>query len=449
MVPLPSLLWEPPFFPDLGLAYLARALMDEGHEVAILDWANSDMDLPGLREYVKREKPEVVGIKFFTKDMAGARACAKAIREELPDVRILVGGPHPSAEEPQHVLADFPEADYAIRGEGETGLMQLMDSFGSGNGYDLSQVPGLVYRGPDGDAWNRPSFAKHPDEFGIPPWELFHPKKYRNCYVGTKGNPSFMAPVVVSRGCPAACNFCTSAMSNGAPVRHRSLDHVMGEVELLHGKYGVRQLMITDANFTYDKEFIVGMCEAILERGIDISFNCPTGTQLSALDRETLPLLKRAGCHFIGLGIEAASPRMRKQISKGIDIGEIKEKVRLINEHKIGVPGYFMLGFFDETREEMDHTIAFAFQEKFFYRAFEVAYPLPGTGLLTLMKEKHGLDHVDWAGFDVYRSPYPLSRLSSDELYRLYRRVRLRVRLTPANVISKVRRRIAAMTLMD
>lgn len=449
MVPLPSLLREPPAFPDLGLAYLARALMNEGHEVLVLDWANGSMDLPRFRAYLDKERPDVVGIKFFTKDMAGAKACARMARETLKDVRVLIGGPHPSADDAPNTLEDFPDADFAIRGEAEVALPRLCRHMGAPDAQPLAGIPGLVFRNGARIEWNAPSFTENPDSFGFPPWEMFEPRRYRNCYLGTKGNASFMAPIVVSRGCPAHCNFCTAALSNGSPVRHRSLSHVMEEVELLRYKYGVRQLMITDANFTYDKGFIVNLCEEILRRGLDVSFNCPTGTRLSALDNETLPLLKRAGCHFIGLGIESASPRIRKQISKGVDLLEIREKVALINKHQIGVPGYFMLGFADETREEMDDTIAFAFTEPFFYRAFEVAYPLPGTPLLTYMKAKFSLSRVDWASFDVYRSPFPLSRLSSGDLFRLFKRIRLRVRMTPANILSSVRRKVAAFTLMD
>lgn len=449
MVPLPTLLREPPGFPDLGIAYLARAVLDRGHEVSVLDWANTGMDVAKLRTHLRQERPDVVGIKFFTKDMAGALTTARVVREELPDARLLIGGPHPSAEEPRTLLEDFPLADFAVRGEGEIAIGKILDHIQDPAATPLSEIPGLVYRDGERIKSNHPSFAGEPNSFGIPPWELFEPKRYRFCYVGTKGNPGFMAPVVVSRGCPAHCNFCTAAMSNGSPVRHRSLDHVMEEIELLRNRYGVRQLMITDANFTYDRGFIVGLCEEILRRGIDISFNCPTGTRLSALDKETLPLLKRAGCHFIGLGIESASPRIRKSIKKGVDLMEIREKVNLINKHGIGVPAYFMLGFPDETRAEMDDTIGFAFSEKFFYRAFEAAYPLPGTEIYTYLKTKFSVERVDWSSFDIYASQFPISRLESDDLTRLLRRLRLRVRLNPAHLLSAVRRRVAAYTLMD
>lgn len=449
MVPLPSLLREPPGFPDLGIAYLARAVIDRGDDVQVLDWANTGMDVPKLRALLRKERPDVVGIKFFTKDMHGALTTAKVVREELPDARIIVGGPHPSAEEPRTLLEDFPLADYAVRGEGEIAIRKVLDHIQDSAATPLAEIPGLVYREGERIKWNAPSFAGVPNDFGIPPWELFEPRRYRFCYVGTKGNPGFMAPIVVSRGCPAHCNFCTAAMSNGSPVRHRSLEHVMEEIELLHRRYGVRQLMITDANFTYDRAFIVGLCEEILRRKIEISFNCPTGTRLSALDKETLPLLKRAGCHFIGLGIESASPRIRKAIKKGVDLMEIREKVNLINKHGIGVPGYFMLGFPDETREEMNDTIGFAFSERFFYRAFEAAYPLPGTEIYTFLKTKFSVERVDWGSFDIYASQFPLSRLGSGDLTRLLRRLRLRVRLNPAHLLSAVKRRVASYTLMD
>jgi radical SAM superfamily enzyme YgiQ (UPF0313 family) len=88
-----------------------------------------------------------------------------------------------------------------------------------------------------------------------------------------------------------------------------------------------------------------------------------------------------------------------------------------------------MTGFPGETREEMKKTIRYAFSLGADLVMFTICFPLPGTQVYSYIKEKYKFDRIDWANFDIYTSEYPVSKLSSMELTRLLKGMRLKILL--------------------
>ena len=71
MIPLIKFVKEPPNLPDLGLGYLASSLGKNGHKVYIRDWNMN----PSVRDFINcllAIKPDIIGIKVFTKDVKAA-----------------------------------------------------------------------------------------------------------------------------------------------------------------------------------------------------------------------------------------------------------------------------------------------------------------------------------------------------------------------------------------
>ncbi len=72
--------------------------------------------------------------------------CVAAIKQRVPDVRIVFGGPHVYLF-PEEILLN-PHVDYLITGEGERSFPYFVECLKQET--DLSRVPGLVYRGENG-----------------------------------------------------------------------------------------------------------------------------------------------------------------------------------------------------------------------------------------------------------------------------------------------------------
>lgn len=429
MVPITSLMKLVPRFPDVGLGYLATAIKKSGYDVSLRSW-NMNPSVENFKRYIKENNFDVIGIKVFTKDVAAANKTIRIIRSILPETIIIVGGPHPSTSEPEDVMIDFPDCDFAFRGEGEIGLPLLLKEI-TENGKplpleDLKNIPGLVWNSGDTIHSNTPFLNPDLDSFDMPLWEIMHPKDYRGPRIPGGPSVGYSAPLIVTRGCPSICVYCAAYKINGKKVRSRSAEAVLEEICLLYNEYNVRHLFFLDTRFTHNMDSVAEICEGILRNKIEVVWDCVGYENLDTLTEDMLKLMKRAGCKFISMGIESGSDRIRKSIKKQGTVKEIFQRVQMVKDIGIGVRAFFMIGFPGETRKDIEDTINYAFSLPADSIQFEIPCPHPGTELLRYLKEKYNVKKIDWESFDVYKLPYPLSELDSSELYKMLGKIRRR-----------------------
>lgn len=435
MVPLISFVAEPPNIPDLGLGYIATSLKNHGHQVYIRDW-NMNPSARDFKEWLAAIKPEVIGIKVFTKDVGAAKKTISIIREILPQIIIVIGGPHLSAVDPVELMDDFEGYDFAIKGEAEISFPSLLAEI-SGAGINdgksfISQekakrIPGLVWRDEE-EVYCNPVFLIHDlDKIDFPLWEMFHPDNYLVDMLGSTMKEGSTAPIITTRGCPGKCSFCSAYTISGRKIRYRSPSNVFEEMSMLYDRYNVRKFMFQDNCFTSHRENLMNLCEGILNDRMDIEWDCVSYERLDNLTDETLSLMYRAGCRMIHIGIESGSEDIRKVMNKSCSLRDITEKVKVIQRNGIKVGAWFMIGFPEETKEEMQKTINYAFSLGAELITFTICFPLPGTQVYHYIKEKYKFDRIDWSSFDIYNSKYPVSQLSSKKLTRLLKSIRFRI----------------------
>jgi radical SAM superfamily enzyme YgiQ (UPF0313 family) len=420
---------NPPRIPDIGLGYLAKHLGQDGREVRVLDW-NMEPSEAAFRRTLQEFQPEVVGLKFFTKDARAARETAEVVKDELPGCVLVAGGPHPSCVEPEELLEAFPRLDYGLRGEAESALPALADAVAAERaGESRAQgwqedIPGLVWRGEQGVRANPPQFEPELDALDGPAWEAIDPANYLGdmCFPPTLEGPA--APICTTRGCPGQCSFCSAHLVNGRRIRYRTPARVVDEMERLGRQFGVRKFMITDNCFTSRRSHFVAVCNEILERGLTVEWDCCTYERLDHIDDETAALLRRSGCRMVHMGIESGHPEVRRTMRKHCDVAGYKRIIPILRRHGILVGGWFILGFPGETLEQMRETIRQAFALRPDFLSFTPCFPLPGSPVYEALRAKHGVDRVDWAEFHIKDSAYPAHALSTDQLNALFRKVR-------------------------
>ncbi|MFH0879417.1 MAG: cobalamin-dependent protein, partial [Lentisphaerota bacterium] len=110
----------------LGMSMVASALEQDHHQVAMLDFLHQGQSLEAVREAVRREHPELIGLSIRNIDnvnllneqhyIASVQGIVKILREET-SVKIVLGGSGFSVM-PQPVL-EAVGADYGVAGEGE------------------------------------------------------------------------------------------------------------------------------------------------------------------------------------------------------------------------------------------------------------------------------------------------------------------------------------------
>lgn len=423
--------------PPLGIAYIASCLRRK-HEVRVVDFGKLRRSEDLFTEALKDFAPDLVGFQCYSPEIGAAKRLAVLTRAALPKAVIVAGGPHPTLcpEETLNKLA--PEVTYLLRGETEESFPLFADLLG-GRG-SPADVPGLVWRENGAIRVNEQRLVKDLDSLPQPSWDLINPQEYPPAQHGAFFDKFPIAPIITTRGCPFACGFCTAPILSGRPIRKRSADTVMAEIELLYHKFGIREIHIVDDNFTLDKKHAVSILERIIAGGLPISLAFPNGVRINTLDSELLDLMKRAGAYLISVGIESGSDKTLKRMNKQLNVAMIREKVELIKSKGIDLAAFFILGFPDETLEDMRETIRFSLDLPLLRANYFSFLPLPGTPVTKALLEKGEIGKIeDVDGLIFQKVPYAPKGVTRDKLRNLQREAFLRFYLRPGIMLRNIR----------
>jgi radical SAM superfamily enzyme YgiQ (UPF0313 family) len=240
-----------------------------------------------------------------------------------------------------------------------------------------------------------------------------------------------VAPILTTRGCPYDCSFCSSTKLWGKRLRTRSPENVVDEIELLVKEFGVREIHFEDDNFTQKRGHVRRVCEEILERDLRIVWSCPNGVRIDTLDDELLALMRRSGCHSVGLGIESGSQEVLDRNHKRLDLKQVPEQVDMIRAHGIAAHGFFIIGMPGETEKTVRQTAGFARKVRFDRANFSLLSPLPGTEIFQkYVADPAGGKALDFSVLNFF-TPFPLGELDADGLKRWQRRAVMSFYLRP------------------
>jgi radical SAM superfamily enzyme YgiQ (UPF0313 family) len=386
------------------------------------------MGFDAFARAIKDNKPDLVGFQVWSCDVANVRKSLALVKAADASIITLVGGAHPSGVL-EETLRHFPQADYAIRGEGETGLPLLVDRLAGKTAAGFDSIPGLIWREGGAIRCNPNILVEDLDSLGLPAWDLIDPRTYPEApHQGfLKAFP--IAPIFTTRGCPFSCTFCATRTLTGRKIRYRSTAHVIAEIKLLRERYGVKEIHVEDDNFTMDKDYVRRFCNAILNDRIDVYWYCSSGLRLDSLDEEILTLMKKARCYTLSVAIESGSQRVLDLMNKNLRLEVVRAGVKLMNKVGFKPTALFMIGFPGETREEMEATLRFALELDLKRAQFAIFHPLPGTAIFDELKAKGELEELDWAKLKPSEAAYRHGELSPAELKAFQRKAFLRFHL--------------------
>jgi radical SAM superfamily enzyme YgiQ (UPF0313 family) len=364
------------------------------------------------------------------------------VRAALPDAVIVAGGPHVSGL-PDDSLLTNPGLDFVVKGEGEEALSQITQHCLAGTlESNLTTIPNLVYRS-DGRCIRNPTRWINVDDWGAPAWDLIRPDRYPPFQHGGSHKGKLVAPILTSRGCPYPCTYCAGHLLTGKKIRLRSIQNVVDEVEYLQKEFGVDEFLIEDENFSFYREHTLTFIDEIQRRGIRCHFSFPNGLHMDKLDEEIIVRLREIGTYRVNVGIESGSKKTLQRIKKNWDLDTCVKQIKCLKRYGIEVRGFFILGFPDETLEDMRQTVQFALRCGVDTAYFQNFLPLPGTEAFNVLLERGELSLKDfnWAIFssNVGQYPYSPRGISSAELGRVIRLAYLRFYLRPRQVFLVLR----------
>jgi anaerobic magnesium-protoporphyrin IX monomethyl ester cyclase len=322
-------------FVPIGPLYLTSVLENAGYNVDFRDYQLNEFDNP----------QSVDSIAAFLENSADflpqVLLAAKKIKQQLPDKKIILGGPGPSGV-PEKILKEFHHIDIIVKGEGEKTIVELMESPGN-----LNRVKGISYRDGNRIYVNPPQDRiKNLDEISFP---AYHKLKFQDySYVG----------ILSSRGCPYKCTFCEVSAMWGHRNYRRGIENVIEEIKVLKEyKIKMEKIRFNDDTFVLNREWVLKFCDSLKKENLDLKWDCMG--KIDLMDSKLMEKMAESGCIGIQYGIESGSNSILRKINKGFTREVAEEVVSESVKHFEHVISTFMWGFPFETMEDFYQTIFF------------------------------------------------------------------------------------------
>jgi radical SAM superfamily enzyme YgiQ (UPF0313 family) len=364
--------WRPikySLFPPLGLATLAGYL-DADDEIEIQDEHVEKLQLD--------DKPDLVVIQVYI--TSAYRAYALADHYRRTGAHVALGGLHVTslpAEAARH-------ADTIFLGPGEDTWPQFLADFRAGR-------PGQRYE------------SKVRSLIGLPPVRRDLIKRHL-----------YLVPnsIVVSRGCPHACDFCykEAFFTGGRSFYTQTVDAALAEIDRLPG----RHLYFLDDHLFGHPQFAAALFDGL--RGLNRLWQA-AATVKSILMPGLLEKAVQSGLRSLFVGFETLNPNNLRAQHKYQNLNrDYNAAIRRLHDLGVMVNASFVFGMDDDDDTVFDRTVEWAIRQGIETATFHILTPYPSTALHQRLSNEGRLTHANWDLYDtrhvVFR-PARLSRLLS------------------------------------
>lgn len=401
-------------YEPLGLLYLSSTLRQAGHQVRLAIAADED-PVAIAREW----QPGVVGYSVYTGSQTYYRDLNLRIKEVLPGVVSVFGGPHPT------YFPDFieePGVDAVCLGEGEGAILDLVNAVEAGR--PLTGIENWWFKR-NGSIERNPlrPLEVNLDRLPFPDRELIYEK---DSFTRESGIKHF----ITSRGCPYNCTYCFNHAlaalyrGKGKRLRQMSVDKVIEEVGWVQKRYPVQFVVFLDDLFILSTEWLRELA-ARFPQEIGLPFFCNVRANLVTEDK--IALLKQAGCTSVGMGVETGNAQLRNEILKRslsdeqiIGASRLLRQagIQLVTTNMLGLPGGTLADDFETLA--LNHACRPAYANAFLYQ------PYPRTELGEYARQ-HGfvegsLDEIDDSAWErsVLRFSSPEEKRQIENFNKLF-----------------------------
>ena len=335
--------------PPLGLLSVGGPLVDDGHEVTLIDGEFGPMTPDAIVAETRSLAPDAVmfGHSGSSSGHPVIAAIARMVRGALPACRIVYGGVHPTYFW-RDILASEPCVDAIVRGEGEETVRALVRALDAGE--DLACVRGIAFRrGGKAVATGAAPVIRNLDDYRVG-WELIDHARYS--YWGGKR----AVVVQFSRGCPHLCTYCGQ---RGFWTRWRHRDPVLfaREIARLHREHGVQVFNFADENPSAGRKPWKAFLEALIAEKVDVTLVGSTRADDIVRDADFLHLYKEAGFERFLMGTENTDEDTLRLIRKGGATSIDREAIKLLRRHNILSMATWVAGFSHQTDRDMVHAL--------------------------------------------------------------------------------------------
>lgn len=343
-VPAKPTQWSYP----LAACFLGAVLEKEGHICKAYDflfepWKKAKIE---IEKIIREEKLEIVMISSMTTNRYSAFQLAKLTKEINPNIKVIMGGVHPSMMYKQ-IIENFP-VDFVVIGEGEETIVELVKAIENNLPLEeFKKIKGIAFKlNEEVIKTECREWIKNLDELPFPKHEYFAEKIKRDK----------QAFFIASRGCPISCKFCLTSLFWGRIRRFRSVENVIEEVKQVKKMFpDLEKIHFNDDEFIMRKDWVMEFTKQYIEAKINIGWEC--NGRASSIDEEIIKAIKEAGCVQLNIGVESGSPKIIESIGKKITNEQIINAYGLCEKYGVPAKIYLMVGLPGENKDTIKETI--------------------------------------------------------------------------------------------
>lgn len=355
---------------QLGLEYIAAILLNNEHEVEIIDAPIENKNHKDIFEIIIKNNYDAIGISAYYYNIHSAIRIARFIKKNTQTF-VFLGGYLPTLA--NNIMGKiFETVDCMVIGEGERTSLELINNLKNGK---WKEVKGICYH-------------KNNDIYYTGPVELVNldslPFPYRRKeYIGQS------VQVTASRGCYGHCSFCgimefyESSCGNYGEVRRRSPENLIDEIENLVLNYNVKHINFVDDNFYLgsknEKKWIEEFCSLIKKRKLHFTFNISVRANEIIHSHQILGDLIEVGLIRVFIGVESFLDSHLKFYNKKITGAMNLEAVRLLDQYDIKYEIGYMIFNPITTIEDIIDTVKVFHDNKINYLHKHIWVPISGS----------------------------------------------------------------------
>ncbi|MBC8392846.1 MAG: B12-binding domain-containing radical SAM protein [Deltaproteobacteria bacterium] len=353
-----------------------------------------------IQEVLTQKSPRIVGLTGFWVQYPFLKELSLLIKKEFSDIKIIAGG-YWAFQAPEVVLRNTG-VDYIIHGEGDEITPELVKCLLEGD--DVCSLAGVSRKeGDDIVIYDGPNiFVKELDKLGHPDYDSFKMDYYisslsrsylYNWSYLTKedldskfGSTDPLRNITINsaRGCIGRCAFCSASTQR---YRKFSNQYIIDYIKHLQERFNIQSVNFSDSLSFVNRKQTEEFCEAVLKEKLNIIFHVIVRTDVD-YTRETIRLLKRAGCYDLVFGMESANEKICNEImGKKIDIDRAGELFDMCREEKLHTRVTFIFNMPGETEQQAWDTIRFIRRHRLERGGVYYANPLPKTRLYDMAKD--------------------------------------------------------------
>ena len=417
---------------DLG--YAASMLKKSNYRVFLRDYQTENLSLNDLHHDVDDYQPDVIFMSITNSTIFNDITVIDLIKDKYPEIIVMLKGSiffDPTYEMLSQL--NLKNIEYLIGGESDFIVTNLLNSHFN-NKKDLDKINGIIYK-QDGE-FIKTVFNEWDQDLDI----LEFPDRglmNNDLYVRPDtGEPQ--ATIATSRGCPASCIYCLTPTISGKKIRFRSPENIHMELLDCYKNHNIRNFFFKSDTFTMDSKWVKELCSLIVESELHNKIEWVANSRVNPIKKETLQVMKNAGCWLVAFGFESGSPESLIKMKKGATVKANLAAARYAKEVGLKVFGFYLIGLPWEDESHIRDTIDMMYKIDADFIEMHLATPYYGTELHNIAKSE-GLIDETVLGKDYFTSPTVGTKfLTIERIQNIKKRTILLYHLRPFYILKKL-----------